>query len=149
MSSYPEVLPQIHSCNIIKPWCKKCSKCCYVFANLTARFGPAATMSSLVFGCNLFDAPENMLHWKQLLGLGDHNAFECVGENGETQLAFLSCTRKFLCTGRAIDLFREHFLSPSGATTIDEAGLLEKYDRVYDTDHGIPDWLFARVNSLM
>jgi len=31
LARYPEVLPKIHSCNIQKPWCKKCPKCAYVW----------------------------------------------------------------------------------------------------------------------
>lgn len=29
LKRYPQVLPDIHSCNILKPWCKRCSKCAY------------------------------------------------------------------------------------------------------------------------
>ena len=36
---YPHVLPAIHSCNIVKPWCRRCPKCAYVWINLCAIFG--------------------------------------------------------------------------------------------------------------
>ena len=39
LQRYPQVLPDIHSCNIIKPWCRRCPKCAYVWINLVAIFG--------------------------------------------------------------------------------------------------------------
>jgi hypothetical protein len=39
ISRFPAILPDIHSCNVQKPWCKRCSKCCYVWINLCAVYG--------------------------------------------------------------------------------------------------------------
>ena len=81
-----------------------------MYVNLTARFGQEATQSPQVFGTNLFEDVDNMQHWTDLLGLGSHNSWECVGENGETQLAFKSCYERHKCKGRAIDLFVDNFV---------------------------------------
>jgi len=65
-SRYPEMLPFVHSCNVEKPWCKKCAKCAYVWLNLMASF-PVENVND-VFKTNLFDDPDLILSFRQLMG---------------------------------------------------------------------------------
>lgn len=100
-----ENLPAVlntHSCNVQKPWCRQCPKCAYVWANYMAYF-PEDLVNS-IFKINLFDVEENLLFFRQLLGLEQHRPFECVGEIDETRLAFELCRLKGI-TGKAMDLF--------------------------------------------
>lgn len=175
LKRYPQVLPDIHSCNIIKPWCRRCPKCAYVWINLCAIFGESRLRP--IFHENLLDVPELQSSWIELLGLGDHNAFECVGEVNETRLAFYAAAEQGL-EGKAMQLFKQTFLqqdenkkdessnssSSAAATSTDASAsssssirrvtvdwplIRSKFDRVYGTAHGIPDFIFDRVKLRM
>jgi hypothetical protein len=151
LKRYPQVLPDIHSCNILKPWCKRCSKCAYVWVNLVAIFGYAAVFQ--VFQENLWDVPELQHSWRELLGLGEHNAFECVGEVDETRLAF-ERAEKDGGQGKAMDVFKKNFVpkgtEPTGTqVAVDYEALRAKFNRVYDFDHGVPEWIFKKVQANM
>ena len=76
-----------HSCNISKPWCKQCPKCCYVWLLYMAAM-PVDTINHMFGNANLIDMPENYLHWRQLLGLEKHTPFECVGGIEEVKICF-------------------------------------------------------------
>lgn len=78
-------LSHIHSCNIEKPWCKKCAKCAYVWLSLKA-YLPNDIVDD-VFGIDLFDIPENEIWFRQMLGLEEHTPFECIGQIPEARLA--------------------------------------------------------------
>lgn len=100
---------------------------------------------------NLLDVPELQSAWTDLLGLGAHNAFECVGEVDETRLAFRACAEAGL-QGRAMDLFKREFIGEAGAAPprpVDWAGLRAKFDKVYTSDHGIPPFVFDRLKLRM
>lgn len=139
LARYPEVLPKIHSCNIQKPWCKKCPKCAYVWLGLMAVFEPP--LVDAVFGSNLFDDDDLLPIFRQMVGLTEHTPFECIGEIDESRLAMKICVEKGL-SGKALDMFKQEVLSnPS----IDWQELEQKYDRVYDTEHAIPDEIFSKI----
>ena len=93
-----------HSCNIAKPWCKKCAKCAYVWLNYMA-YLPVSSINQM-FEVNLLDLPENQLWFRQMLGLEKHTPFECIGQINESRLAFELCRRKGL-TGKAMTMFIE------------------------------------------
>ncbi|XP_074662059.1 UDP-N-acetyl-alpha-D-muramoyl-L-alanyl-L-glutamate epimerase-like [Tubulanus polymorphus] len=95
-------LPYTHSCNVVKPWCKRCAKCAYVWLEYMA-YLPTNLVDS-IFKENLLDLPENQVYYRQMLGLGKHNAFECVGQIDESRLAFELCKRKGL-KGKAMDVY--------------------------------------------
>jgi hypothetical protein len=97
-----EGVPFTHSCNIAKPWCKKCAKCAYVWLNYMA-YLPVDLVNKM-FQVNLFDLPENQLWFRQMLGLEKHTPFECIGQINESRLAFELCRRKGL-TGKAMKVF--------------------------------------------
>nr|VFJ86173.1 MAG: hypothetical protein BECKLFY1418B_GA0070995_100213 [Candidatus Kentron sp. LFY] len=97
-------VPFTHSCNTIKPWCKKCAKCAYVWLNYMA-YLPIPLIDGM-FRDNLFDILENQLWFRQLLGLEGHTPFECIGQIDESRLAFALCRSKGL-TGKAMRMFVE------------------------------------------
>ncbi|XP_065827289.1 UDP-N-acetyl-alpha-D-muramoyl-L-alanyl-L-glutamate epimerase-like [Oscarella lobularis] len=92
-----------HSCNIAKPWCRRCPKCCYVWLGYRAYVSLETT-----FGGdddeNLFDVDENLIFFRQMLGLDEHTPFECLGGIDESRLAFELCRRKGF-RGKAIDAY--------------------------------------------
>jgi hypothetical protein len=91
-----------HSCNVAKPWCKRCPKCAYVWLGYMAFLPPAAV--DAIFGENLLDVAENQLFFRQMLGLEAHTPFECVGQIDEVRLFFELCHRKGI-RGRAMDVY--------------------------------------------
>lgn len=121
--------------------------------NLTSIFGYDAVFS--VFRENLWDVPALHQSWLELLGLGDHNAFECVGEVDETRLAFEACRRAGY-TGKAMDTFTKHFAPKDaaeppkdGQKAIDYEALRAKFNQVYEVNHGIQAWIFDKVKLNM
>jgi UDP-N-acetyl-alpha-D-muramoyl-L-alanyl-L-glutamate epimerase len=139
---YPEALPDLHSCNIEKPWCKKCPKCAYVWLNYLANF--ETQVIDRLFQTNPFDDPDLQPYYRQLLGLGEHNAFECVGHVNESRIAMQKCVEKNL-QGQAIELFKQEV---QAEFLQDWRSLEQKYDRLYD-EHNIPPEIFERVKPYL
>ena len=125
-----------HSCNVRKPWCGECAKCAYVWVNYMA-YLPSATAGA-IFQKNLFDVPEAQRWFCQLLGLGPHKPFECVGEVPEVRLAFEICRRKGM-TGRAIDVYKREVPAP------DIPSILGRYLSVRHDLPSIPTEVGQRV----
>ena len=118
-----------HSCNISKPWCRRCPKCLYVWINYMAYLNTEIVNS--IFGENLADVPENSEIFRGLLGFTKQIPFECVGQSNETRLAFELCIAKGL-DGLAIDKYlkeREPF---------DLEATLREYLAIYSNESEIP-----------
>lgn len=140
LTRYPEVLPNTHSCNVKKPWCKKCPKCAYVWLGYMAFFEKSLVDS--IFNKNLFDDDDLLPIYREMLGLADRKSFECIGEFDEAKLMMKRCMEKGL-TGKALSMFETQVLSDR---SIDWQALEAKYDRVYE-DRAIPDWIFAKMQG--
>ncbi len=141
LSKYPEVIPKIHSCNIQKPWCKKCPKCAYVWLGLMAFCQPEQV--DAVFQSNLFDDQDLQPTFREMLGLSTHTPFECIGEIDESRLLMKKCFEKGL-SGKALEMFTQEILSD---TSIDWQNIEQKYNFVYSKEHAIPDQLFAQLKE--
>ncbi|MGK7942757.1 MAG: hypothetical protein AB4062_21885 [Crocosphaera sp.] len=141
LSKYPEVLSSIHSCNIQKPWCKKCPKCAYVWLGFMAFLDP--NIVDNIFRKNLFDDDDLIPTFRQMLGLSTHTPFECIGEINESRLMMKKCLEKGL-SGKALDIFAQEILTD---TSIDWQKIEEKYNSVYTQEHIIPDWLFNQIKE--
>ncbi len=140
-SKYPEFVSKIHSCNIKKPWCKKCPKCAYVWLGLMA-FSRLDVVNQ-VFQGNLFDDVELTPTFRAMLGLTEHTPFECIGEIEESWLLMKKCLERGL-SGRALDIFTEEILSN---TTINWEEIEQKYNNIYTTEHYIPNWIFEALKE--
>lgn len=141
LSKYPEVLPKIHSCNLEKPWCKKCPKCAYVWLGLTAFF--SSNLVDAVFKSNWFDDEDLLPTFREMVGLSVHTPFECIGEIDESRLLMKKCLEKGL-SGKTLEMFAEEILSDR---SIDWQHIEQKYNSVYDKEHAIPPWLFERIRE--
>ena len=113
-----EAVPFTHSCNVSKPWCKKCPKCAYVWLNYMAWL-PVDLVNSMFQNTNLFDLEENADTFMQLLGVRDQLPFECIGQRDESRLAFEMCRRKGL-TGASMDKFISMDLDVPIMSTLDK-----------------------------
>lgn len=137
---YPEAVRRTHSCNHKKPWCRCCAKCAYVGLGFMAYL--PAEVAREVAPPDLLDAPANEIFFRQLLGLTAHKPFECVGEIGETRLAFEVCLGKGM-RGRAIDLYVKE------ARPQDAAPLAQIYSEIELRAHSIPPALWRILAPLM
>jgi hypothetical protein len=95
-------LPATHSCNVRKPWCLRCPKCAYVWLGCRAHL--AAPLVEAVFPENLLEVPDNRAFFRDMVGLGAHTPFECIGQVEESRLALLLCRARGLLgpAGRAL-----------------------------------------------
>jgi hypothetical protein len=106
-SRYPQYFDRVTSCNknwkIVKSdkpkaggkqtlWCGTCPKCAFVFAILSA-FIPKDRLVNM-FGRNLFDNPDLLPLYRELLGIEKFKPFECVGTPEETKAAFLLAEKR-------------------------------------------------------
>jgi hypothetical protein len=69
-------------------WCGHCPKCLFVFALMGPRLGRVEVEA--IFGHNLFANTENWQGFSDIVGLGVHKPFECVGEYYEAAESLLS-----------------------------------------------------------
>jgi hypothetical protein len=125
-----ELAPLTHSCNIKKPWCGDCAKCAYVWLQFAAHL-PAHVVDA-TFGDNFGERPGNADHFRDLLGLGAHTPFECVGSVPEARLA-LELARQRGALGPRLAALDVPF-------DVDVQPLVEVGD-----PHGMPAHVAARV----
>ena len=118
-----------HSCSVRKPWCERCPKCAYVGLGFHAYLDREVVEG--LFSGDLFDRPENLEHYRGLLGLDRPKPFECVGEIGESRLAMEICRRRGFA-GRAVAEWARR------AAGFDARAALDRYARVDEAAHGLP-----------
>ena len=88
-------------------WCGICPKCQFVFVLLAPRLGRATVEA--IFGRNLFADNGNRDGFADILGLGVHKPFECVGEYYEAAEAMLAVIDDPLWHGLPlVDEFARH-----------------------------------------
>jgi hypothetical protein len=83
-----------HSCNVKKPWCKRCAKCVYVWLFYMAFLDDKKVTDEIFDGEILFDIKENYDILRKLAGLDSQTPFECVGQPPESRLAIAICHKK-------------------------------------------------------
>lgn len=88
-----ELIKKTHSCNYGKPWCLRCPKCCFSYLMLASLKGEAFAMEVLGSAKSLFDIPENVKHFEDLLD-PDRVAWECVPSHEECLLALVKCAQR-------------------------------------------------------
>lgn len=69
-------------------WCGHCPKCLFVFALMAPRLGRREVEA--IFGRNLLADEDNRRGFEDILGLGVHKPFECVGEYYEVAESVVS-----------------------------------------------------------
>ncbi len=130
-------VPFTHSCNLAKPWCKRCAKCAYVWLNYMA-YLPVELVNQMFHQVNLLDLPDNQLWFRQMLGLSEHTPFECIGQVNEARLAFELCRRKGL-TGKAMTMFMEE------VKQVDYQAIVNEYATVDRNYSAIPQTIATNV----
>ena len=140
LGHYLAAVPATHSCNVEKPWCRRCPKCVYVWLGYAAYLPRSVVLETL--GENLFDVEANLGWFAQLLGQEGHLPFECVGQVEESRLALALASRRGW-TGLAIERFAgpiEHSVTPASVAHLFE---------VAGHGHRIPPQLSERVITIL
>lgn len=125
-----------HSCNVRKPWCRRCAKCAYVWLGYRAHL--SADVVSSMFPEDLIEIRENQGFFHDMVGLGEHTPFECIGQIEESRLALA------LCQARGL-------LGPMGQALLERLpplaleSTLARFVRVASTDACIPDSFASRI----
>ena len=144
--SRKDVAMHTHSCNVDKPWCKRCPKCCYVWLMFMAYF-PCDVVNVMFQGENLLNIPENEIHFIQMLGLGTNKPFECIGEIDEARLGFEVCRCKGV-QGHAMEIYKAKLLHTVDSTTW--AAIIEKYTNVYTSEStNIPSAMWKKLLPIL
>jgi hypothetical protein len=87
-------ISQAHSCNIKKPWCRRCAKCVFVWLFYLAYLDAEQVTTEVFESENLFEVEENHQLLRMLSGLTNQTPFECVGQPPEVMLALAICSKK-------------------------------------------------------
>ncbi len=89
-----DLIKQAHSCNVTKPWCRRCAKCVYVWLFYLAFLDADKVTNEIFKGEVLFDIEDNYNILRMLVGLESQTPFECVGQPPESRLALALCFKK-------------------------------------------------------
>lgn len=130
------LIKHTQSCNVSKPWCKRCPKCAYVWLNFYAYLDE--NLVSDMFNENLLEVPELKKVFRAMAGLTSHKPFDCIGEIGETELALWVAGQKGL-KGEAIDEINNKI------TKEDILRMIEHYSGVDDVHHNMPADISQKV----
>jgi len=141
LAYYPEFIKYAHSCNINKPWCKKCPKCAYVWLGYLAHF--KRSLVDEIFGSNPFDDEDLLIHYKNMTGIEGHRSFECIGNIEECQLFMKMCIDEGH-QGKMLTIFQDK-IKKSDETW---RSLATQYNQVSPT-HNIPEIYFIKIKDYM
>lgn len=121
-------------------WCRKCPKCAFAFAILSAFLEEQKLIG--MFGGNLFDDPELLPTFKELLGLEGIKPFECVGTPDETKAALiLAKEHGWSADSPVMKMFAREVTAKDPKTLIEECMTPSK-------DHAIPEMFLSKVEPM-
>ncbi len=88
--------PIFKSCNSgskTNSWCGECPKCLFTFIILSPFVSPSRLET--IFGKNLFESPELLEYFKELIGDSEVKPFECIGTVDEVVAATCLAIKKY------------------------------------------------------
>jgi hypothetical protein len=93
------------SCNAMKgeSWCGRCPKCAFAYISLFPFMDDYRLKG--IFGSDLFEQPEIQQHVLDLVGLGPHKPFDCVGTKEESVVAIALAINKYQKSNKPIPYF--------------------------------------------
>lgn len=102
---HAEKYQSFSSCNVNKgeSWCGECAKCTFTYLSLF----PFLRNEQLqgIFNKNLFESPAGQRYITELVGLGNHKPFDCVGTIEESILAVSLAISKYELLGQPVPEF--------------------------------------------
>ena len=117
------------SCNVGrgKFWCGHCPKCAFSYLSLFP-FMSAARLKK-IFGGDLFKNPEIQKHILDLVGLGKHKPFDCVGTKDESVLAVGLAIKKIKKQKTKNKKQQEFLMSLEQKLNLDDQQLAKKLEK--------------------
>jgi hypothetical protein len=128
------------SCNISRNefWCGECPKCAFVYLVLNP-FLTQDRMKSIFGDKDFFENSHIQKHIIDLVGLGDHKPFECVGTKDESRAAVALAIFKYRKYGLNPPSYLAAIDSQLGLTeNSSESEYLEKIHSDWSNDHFLP-----------
>lgn len=128
-AQYTELHPSYRSCNVnqkVDSWCGKCAKCAFVYMSISPYI--STQQAKEIFGNDYYFTPEIGEHVRDLVGLGKHKPFECVGTEEESKLAIALSIRKYRESKEPVPPLLLNLEKELGITTQSTIKMLE--DRV-------------------
>lgn len=113
-----KLLLNTHSCNIQKPWCRCCPKCCFCYLMMTAFFGEEFAMQVVGTEHSLFSDKECLDNWENLLN-PTKVAWECVASQKECLVAVDYC----LTQGLTYDVLKRYWPGTEMCRTLEKTFL--------------------------
>lgn len=135
LADYTELLPLTHSCNVKKPWCKKCPKCLYVWLNCKAY------CDIEIFSGDIINMEEHQKVFNEMLGFSGFKPFECIGEIDATRLAVHTLKRRGM-TGTLINTFDAKIQTADDFCPIT---IFKKMNTIYCDHHAIPHFISDKI----
>lgn len=127
------------SCNVGRSnyWCGNCPKCAFVYLSLSPFLEPDRIKA--IFGeDDYFDKPSIKNHILDLVGLGSHKPFECVGTVDESRLAILLSINKYQKYGLEVPSFLLELSSKLGLGDDDLEEMLSHIRSDWDSKNFLP-----------
>lgn len=128
------------SCNVGRNqyWCGKCPKCAFVYLSLSPVIDE--DRKTAIFGQeDYFEKPDIQKHIIDLVGLGEHKPFDCVGTEDESRLAVALTIHRYKRQGLKIPAFLEQLSSKLSLRDSRSASvLIEKIKTDWSSDHFLP-----------
>jgi hypothetical protein len=144
-----EQVSKAHSCNISKPWCRRCAKCVYVWLFYLAFLDEDKNTNDIFAGEVLFDVEDNYEILKMLAGHDAQTPFECVGQPPETLLALAICQKK----GYSQDIIAELLSGYDREKLIETANSQLTIDKAFlskcELPTSISDYLENTISKLL
>ena len=92
LAKYHSIFRSCNAGSKTDTWCCSCSKCLFTYIILSPFLSRAEMIS--IFGKDLFDDPDLMFEFKQLVGIEETKPFECVGTVTEVNAALFMTVSK-------------------------------------------------------
>ena len=131
-SNFPKYHNYFVSCNKLgtKNWCKKCSKCAFIFLALY----PFLSRNHVnnIFKEDMLNKPENLLLFEQLIGQKNNKPFECVGTIKENKIAMFLAINKNESKPHLLNNFKKTLKIKDSTTEI------HNFLKQYDENNNIP-----------
>lgn len=150
-AQYPDQHLSFRSCNVNQrkdSWCGACAKCAFVYLSLF----PFISLEKMVniFGEDYFAKPQIQRFIRELVGLGAHKPFECVGTEEESKLAIALCIKQYRSSGKVVPPFLLSLEKELGVTDNALVQMLEeRVSNKWGEEHFLPPEYTAILKKVM
>ena len=139
-AGYPQWFGAVTSCNtnfrlkggVGRRWCGECSKCVFAAILLTPWLDGAALAE--IFGVHPLADPANLVWVRELLGMGEHKPWDCVGTPEEVTAALWLAARRHPDADLPVLRWFQEEIAP----TLADPEELVRRELAVSPDHRIP-----------